>query len=173
MPSGTFTGMAHFHPRAPTAQEYQGEYLYVEEGEFVTKQGFAMRASRRYVFRYSEVTDQITSWFVREDGEVDYLFLKLELQLPSQPPTEDVSRSSSSTAKGASGCGSRKREDGGKEGGSPSNAWTAKATHPCHPDTYEATYEWYFDKVALEGFRVVYNVKGPEKNYVSDTLYKR
>lgn len=141
MPSGTFTGTAHFHPRVPTADNATGEYLYNEEGEFATTSGFNIRASRRYAFRYSEDTDRITSWFVKEDGGVDYLFLDLELQPKSAAPA--------------------------------ANAWLAKASHPCSPDTYDATYEWHFDKAALKCFKVEYVVKGPQKDYVSTTWYSR
>lgn len=141
MPSGRFTGTAHFYPRIPTADDATGEYLYAEEGDFATASGFNMKASRRYAFRYSEMTERISSWFVKEDGSVDYLFLDLELRPKSVAPA--------------------------------SNAWLATASHPCSPDTYDATYEWRFDKAALASFRVKYVVKGPQKDYVSTTWYKR
>lgn len=90
-PSGTFTGIANFHPRFPTDSAYDQEYLYIESGEFVTEQGFRMQASRRYVFRYSDARDKITSWFVKEDGlTVDYLFLDLEIQQDAEGSDADT-----------------------------------------------------------------------------------
>lgn len=142
MPSGTFTGTAQFHPRVPTSNDCIGEYLYIEEGEFATTAGFKMNASRRYAFRYSEQTDKITSWFVKEDGlTIDYLFLDLNLQPKELAPV--------------------------------ANSWIATSRHHCAPDMYDATYDWRFEKAALGTFKVVYEVKGPQKNYISTTWYKR
>lgn len=142
MPSGTFIGKAQFYPRAPTANDCVGEYLYLEEGEFSTTTGFKMNASRRYAFRYHENTDKITSWFVKEDGlTIDYLFLDLELQP--------------------------------KKRASVANSWIATSRHPCAPDMYDAMYDWRFEKAALGSFKVVYKVKGPQKDYVSTTWYTR
>lgn len=46
-PSGKFTGSANFYPRSPTAEGYDSEYLYVEEGDFVTENGMRFTANRR------------------------------------------------------------------------------------------------------------------------------
>ncbi|KAJ4987833.1 hypothetical protein SVAN01_06713 [Stagonosporopsis vannaccii] len=68
-PGGVLTGKAEFHPRTPTNPAYAAEHLYIEEGIFKMDNGFSFPASRRYVYRYNEVTDKITAWFVDEDGE--------------------------------------------------------------------------------------------------------
>jgi len=47
-PSGTFSATANFHPRKPTEKGYDGEYLYVESGEFSTTTGMKFTAKRRY-----------------------------------------------------------------------------------------------------------------------------
>jgi hypothetical protein len=66
---GTFTGTAHFHPRAPTNPTYSAEYLYIETGIFTMANGYSVPATRRYIYRYNEMTDKITAWFADEDNE--------------------------------------------------------------------------------------------------------
>jgi hypothetical protein len=68
-PGGTFTGTAHFHPREPSNLTYMAEYLYIETGTFTMETGLSFPATRRYVYRYNEATDEITSWFTQEDNE--------------------------------------------------------------------------------------------------------
>ena len=68
-PGGIFKGAAHFHLREPTAPSYTSEYLYIEEGKFTMDNGYEFPASRRYVYRYKESTDTISTWFVQEDNE--------------------------------------------------------------------------------------------------------
>lgn len=67
-PGGSFHGTAHFHPRVPTDATYAAEYLYIEEGTFKMDTGLSFPATRRYVYRYNEITDKITAWFADEDG---------------------------------------------------------------------------------------------------------
>lgn len=83
-PGGTFSGTAHFHPRTPTGSAYAAEYLYIEEGTFVMDTGLSFPASRRYIYRYNEATDKITSWFAAEDNKsVRALFNTWESWHPS------------------------------------------------------------------------------------------
>ena len=46
-PSGTFSATAKFQPRCPTEKGYDGEYLYVESGDFLTTTGMKFTAKRR------------------------------------------------------------------------------------------------------------------------------
>lgn len=46
-PSGNLSGSAYFNPRTPTDDSYDFEYLYQENGEFVSGQGFRFTATRR------------------------------------------------------------------------------------------------------------------------------
>jgi hypothetical protein len=83
-PGGTFSGTAHFHPRTPMDATYAAEYLYVEEGTFSMDTGLSFPASRRYIYRYNEASDKITSWFVAEDNEsVGALFNTWDFWHPS------------------------------------------------------------------------------------------
>ncbi|KAF1914840.1 hypothetical protein BDU57DRAFT_305818 [Ampelomyces quisqualis] len=67
-PGGTFLGTAHFHARVPTAPQYDGEYLYIEQGNFTMDSSVSAPVTRRYVYRYNEAADVITVWFTNQDG---------------------------------------------------------------------------------------------------------
>jgi hypothetical protein len=83
MAGGVLTGTAHFHPREPTAPNFSAEYLYIEEGKFAMDNGHSFPATRRYIYRYSEVKDSITAWFVQEDGEsAERFFNELMFEKP-------------------------------------------------------------------------------------------
>ncbi|MCJ1330177.1 hypothetical protein MMC10_006860 [Thelotrema lepadinum] len=140
-PSGTLTGTASFHPRAPTDPEYDLEYLYVEKGSLVTEQGLSMNTHRKYVYRYREDKDQLSVWFVKQDGKTcDYLYHELEFQARDPEPQEA--------------------------------SWRAKGDHLCEADFYSSQYGFHFNGVALKNFTVKHAVKGPKKDYTSETLYE-
>lgn len=141
--SGTLEGQASFHPRFPTQDHFDLEYLYVESGTFKSASGMEMRASRRYVYRYSEVKDELSVWFVKpeHDLEVDYLFHTLEFQQPAE---------------------ARK-----------AGAVIAKADHLCVDDMYWTQYTVPLEGIALRRFTVQHTVKGPSKDYVATTRYSR
>jgi len=147
-PSGRFTGVANFHPRLATDREYDAEYLYIEDGEFVTDTGMTMKGSRRYVYRYQENKDAITAWFVKpDDGKsVDYFFHELQFHVSNKE------------------CKSSLLDQKG---------WSATSHHLCVPDNYYVTYLFQFRGAALGRFRVQYQVKGPEKDYISETWFER
>ncbi|KAF2236314.1 hypothetical protein EV356DRAFT_531242 [Viridothelium virens] len=78
-PTGFLQGTANFFQRPPTATAFDAEYLYVEQGELHPDGGPKMQASRMYVYRYHAHNDQISTWFVKDDGmTVDYLFNELQ-----------------------------------------------------------------------------------------------
>ncbi|OBT79023.1 hypothetical protein VF21_02488 [Pseudogymnoascus sp. 05NY08] len=78
-PSGSFVGTGTFHPRAPTGEEVDMEYLYIEEGDVRLPSGQAESSSRREVFRYVEKTDRLSVWVVDPgDGVVVYCAHELE-----------------------------------------------------------------------------------------------
>ncbi|PHH78853.1 hypothetical protein CDD80_6143 [Ophiocordyceps camponoti-rufipedis] len=105
-PSGHFTGTAKFLLREATSDGMRCavpdaatptdgepafgwpavEYLYVEEGEFKTDSGLAFRATRRYIWRYDEQRDVLSTWFAKTDdpNRADYLFHEMEFR-PRQP----------------------------------------------------------------------------------------
>ena len=81
---GVFEGTAHFHPRFPTDDSYAAEYLYIEHGCFVMETGLSFPATRRYIYRYNELTDKISACFAEEDGEtVGRLFNTWDFEEPS------------------------------------------------------------------------------------------
>ena len=147
-PSGTFSGIAQFHPRQPTDQQYDTEYLYAEEGDLVTENGMTMRGSRQYAYRYEERSDAITAWFIKpQDGRsVDYLFHKLRFCV---------------------------MEAGDEKANTIREGWVATGHHLCVADDYDSSYLFHFRGAALERFKIQYIVKGPKKDYVSETWYER
>ncbi|KAI5463697.1 hypothetical protein BGZ63DRAFT_382076 [Mariannaea sp. PMI_226] len=104
-PSGHFSGTAQFLLREKTSDglrcaanpdstessvdDIGMEYLYIEEGEFKTAQGFGFKATRRYVWRYDELKDVVSVWFAKPDDlkRADYLFHEIEILGP-----EDATR---------------------------------------------------------------------------------
>ncbi|TGO90744.1 hypothetical protein BPOR_0052g00070 [Botrytis porri] len=148
-PSGTFTGTAKFLPRFPTTPSFDSEYLYIEEGDFVTDTGMTFKASRRYVYRYREDTDKLSVWFVKPDDNlgVDYLFHEMEILVPEVQDKMD--------------------------GQGKSKGWRAKSSHLCIADTYDVEYEFRFKGVNVEEWRQEYSVKGPNKDYRIKNEYRR
>ncbi|KAF2013608.1 hypothetical protein BU24DRAFT_442612 [Aaosphaeria arxii CBS 175.79] len=87
-PGGTLAGSASFHPREPTSPNATAEFLYIETGTFTMDNGYSFPATRRYVYRYNEATDKISTYFVQDDGEsAERLFNSLVFSKP-----EDVEK---------------------------------------------------------------------------------
>lgn len=136
------------------------EYLYIEEGEFRMANGVTIPATRRYIWRYDEMADKLSVWFVRtgdkfsrkdprrdeEQMRADYLFHDVEFVVP-----EDYWERSAEDKRG----------------------WEAKAGHLCVEDFYDVKYEFRFQAVNLTEWRLAYTVKGPQKDYTIDGIYKR
>lgn len=147
-PSGIFEGTATFKSREPTAHSVAGELLYSEQGELKTDNGMTLRANRKYIYRYNADEDKISAWFVKEgtkqsEGKEEVDYLFHDLEMDSE-----------------------------------GNAWAGRGEHLCELDMYWAYYEFRMPKVVEEGkgmdvFGVRYKVKGPQKDYTSDTAYER
>jgi hypothetical protein len=56
----------------------------------------------------------------------------------------------------------------GVEGG-----WRARAHHLCVDDTYDVKYEFRFRGVGIEEWRLAYSVRGPQKDYRIESVYRR
>ncbi|KAK5169071.1 uncharacterized protein LTR77_006380 [Saxophila tyrrhenica] len=149
--SGVFEGTATFTPRKSAAASVKAELLYFEKGQLKTDTGLTFSANRKYIYRYNADEDKISAWFVKEATkdnhgaeEVDYLFHDLEIEQ-------------------------------GK------NVWSGRGEHLCNLDMYWAYYEFRLptsnddsdEDEDMEVFGVRYKVKGPDKNYTSDTAYQR
>ena len=144
-PSGTLHGIATFAKRPPTDNIYDAEYLYSENGDFITQQGLTMRATRQYVYRYSRSTDAISVWFVKPDdgNAVDYFFHKLdfrELDLDIDPGPKIRS---------------------------------ASGFHLCVDDKYNASYTFHMNDSNITKWHAVFNVSGPNKDYTAKATYTR
>lgn len=152
-PSGRFVGTAKFLLREGTSDgrslapddDPGMEYLYIEDGDFTASNGMKFRATRRYIWRFSDANDTLSVWFARTDdnSRADYLFHNVEFILP----------------------------DG--QASTPSKCWHAKAAHLCIDDMYNVKYEFNFKAVNLERWRLAYTVNGPKKDYTIDGVYRR
>jgi hypothetical protein len=173
-PSGTFSARAKFLPRRPTEEGYDGEYLYVESGEFLTSTGMKFTAKRRYdslssihylpsryfdldhlreqkanpppsyAYRYTSSTDKLSAWFIKPDDKTVDYFFH-ELEFIMPPP----------------------------ESRDPKKGWKAKSSHFCTPDTYDVQYEFKFQGAQLKEWVMAYTVKGPQKDYKLRSVYTR
>jgi hypothetical protein len=145
-PSGTFAGHASFHPRLPTTLGYDAEYLYIEEGTFIVSATLQLHSTRRYVYRYSELDNKLSVWFVKNDDgkSVDYLFHSLEFTAASASMSSEDAR-----------------------------GWKARGYHLCSEDHYDAQYEFRFRGISIEKFGIKYLVNGPKKDYIADACYER
>ena len=146
-PSGKLEGTAHLRLRDVTDRSFDRECIYSEQGDFISDMGFKMKATRQYVYRYQEGSDEISIWFVKTDGEtVDYLFHNLDF-------------------------------DGGAtksnflDGDLVPSDFTAAGHHFCKPDTYHPKYEFHLTGNALASWHIQYTVKGPQKDYLSKASY--
>ncbi|KAF2262086.1 hypothetical protein CC78DRAFT_618879 [Lojkania enalia] len=160
-PSGTVTGVATFTPLTlPTSLSsvYTSAALYAEEGEFVTTNNLRFTAKRKYIYLLRKEAEggeggspYIAVHFHEEDKECGIGGLFVEMG--------DVER---------------KGGGGGWEAGN-------RERHLCGKDLYAAS--WRFgggmvnagDGEGGEGrgrwWEVRYDVKGPKKDYVSETRY--
>jgi hypothetical protein len=51
--------------------------------------------------------------------------------------------------------------------------WKARAHHLCIADTYDVKYEFRFKGVSIEEWTLAYSVKGPQKDYRIESVYRR
>ena len=146
-PSGVLEGTASFHPRFPTSDPsgrvFDFEYLYVESGTLALSNGASMPATRRYVYRYSEADDLMSVWFVRPDDDLRVDYLFHDLTFVRPQEAKKL------------------------------GACVAKADHLCVQDMYWTEYKMPIKGIALHEFEVSHTVKGPEKNYVATTKFRR
>ncbi|KAF1981422.1 hypothetical protein K402DRAFT_314337, partial [Aulographum hederae CBS 113979] len=172
-PSGVVTGTATYTARPPTDSKAIAEYMYAEEGSMTMENGLTFTTRRRYIWRLSPSlappstttsahlttsppTSNISVFFVAQDNETsDGLFHSMDMN------DAEIGTSSSSSA------------------ATSKNQISACGNHFCAPDQYETDYKFNFGDTgesgtkALTQFRIVYNVKGPNKDYVSHTIFTR
>jgi Family of unknown function (DUF6314) len=153
LPSGKFTGTATFHPRVPTKDgtkdevdtPFDAEYLYHEEGEFSTPTGINVKTHKRYVYRYRELpTETLSVWFVKPQDDISVDYHFMDLAFSKPTGTETWGE-----------------------------GWKAKADHWCTPDQYDSEYYFKFEGISIVEWGAKFVVKGPNKDYVSDTVYRR
>lgn len=149
-PSGTLEGTAIFERRAPTSPDYDDEYLYTEDGQFLTEQGLRLGAHRHYVYRFQKGMKVVTAWFVKpsDNSSVDYLFHKLEITSIENQPFGSMKDRNTQFVK-------------------------ARGHHLCIDDDYYANYLFEFKGLNCSEWGVEYIVKGPKKDYIANSKYLR
>ena len=147
-PSGNFEGTVVFTKRTPTSYEYDDEYIYTENGEFITEQGLALKANRRYVYRFQKKTNLMSAWFVKPATEstADYLFHTLDFaSIPNESPEPRKDKKTVFVK--------------------------ANGQHLCIDDHYQANYLFEFNNFGCSEWGLEYVVKGPKKNYIANSKY--
>ncbi|EWC43764.1 hypothetical protein DRE_07382 [Drechslerella stenobrocha 248] len=160
-PSGRVTGTATLLPYSwpphPT-------FLYSEVGEFKTKSGQVLQAYKKYLYHYDEGNvpdwERVSVWYVKE--------------------ARDNNNGNSQKVEPGSLLHRLDHEGLLVDDGEPdmvgepvSGSWTATASHECGKDQYDATYDFNFKGGELRDWRLQYTVKGPEKDYSTDTWFSQ
>ncbi|KAL8920836.1 MAG: hypothetical protein Q9208_006008 [Pyrenodesmia sp. 3 TL-2023] len=148
-PSGTFSGEAYFKSRSPSSKNVDKEYLYAENGTFSTDRGLTFQATKQYVYTYQRASDTVCAYFVKpEDGKsIDYLFHKLQLE-------------ESTEAKDS-------------QNGQDEYVVKASSYHLCVEDHYTPRYSFHLRNGIVHDWDLMYEVKGPQKDYVTTASYTR
>lgn len=122
----------------------QSSYLYHETGVLITDQGLRLEANRKYIYRYEPQDAKISAWFVKEvEGQDDVDYLYHDLEFSFED-----------------------------------DRWVARGDHLCNMDMYWSFYDFRLqssgtDAEVLERWGLKAMVKGPSKDYTSDTVYFR
>ncbi|KAI2618363.1 FAD/NAD(P)-binding domain-containing protein [Hypoxylon sp. NC1633] len=187
-PSGRFEGTASFQLRegtpdgrphshgATSALGLGLEYLYEEDGTFTAHgSNLSFRATRRYVWRYDEAADVLSVWFARTDdpARADYLFHEIEFLAPAALDDAGVGGEAVATAATTPTTTGAAAEEKKLESRNLNKGWLARASHLCIEDLYDVHYEFNFQAVNLKEWKLGYTVKGPQKDYTIDGVYRR
>lgn len=142
-PSGGFEGEATFEKRSPSTEGFDGEHLYTENGTFTTDQGLAFQATRQYLYRYQRELDTVSAWFVKPDDRSVADYLFHELQLEVGENLQDEL------------------------------VLEASCYHLCVDDHYTPKYRFSLSKGVLKDWKLAYQVRGPQKDYVAEASYTK
>ena len=120
--------------------------MYAEEGELKTDNGFTLRANRKYIYRFNADEDKISAWFVTEDSKQNDGNEEIDYLFHDIEITQKA------------------------------DCWSGQGDHLCNLDMYWAYYEFRLPEAqaqSMDVFGVRFKVKGPQKDYTSDTAYQR
>lgn len=167
-PSGTVTGTATFTPFALDGQAQ----LYSEEGEFVTDNGLRFTARRKYVYHLNAPGSATEDADGADDDEQQRSQEKEGKYISILFFYEDAANAADS---------GKTFVEMGEVSQSSEGVWEARnrEQHLCGQDWYAAS--WKFGAGMIDGHKedgdmwwvVRYDVKGPQKDYVSETRYTR
>jgi len=149
-PSGNFTGTATFTPHS----SFSGSsYLYHETGEFLTDTGLTLRANQRYIYVHDTANEKISIWFTKSEGKGSFDAI-------TAPEDEEIDYLYMELEM------ERNEAVGG---------WKGVGDHLCELDLYSGLYDFRVqgngEGEEMRRFGIQYRVKGPEKDYLSETAF--
>jgi tRNA A64-2'-O-ribosylphosphate transferase len=170
-PSGTVTGTASFTPCSNLPSSSPPTLLYAEEGEFLTDTGLKFTTQRKYVY-------QLHTEEEKEGGGFGETCIVVRFFDDEKMPKARVEDGVGEEGEGIGGLFVEMFQLGECQS-TEERIWSAqnKEQHLCAEDLYTAS--WRFGPGMLtsekEGmwWEVRYDVKGPNKDYVSSTRYTR
>jgi hypothetical protein len=141
-PSGTFTGVATFKPCSELSSSGPS-CLYHETGELKTDAGLVLRANQKYIYHHDLENEKLSIWFVKPEQSTgsEEEVDYLYMEIEMQE-NEEV------------------------EG-----AWVGQGDHLCEMDMYWGFFDWRLQGDEMRRFGIKYKVKGPSKDYLSETAY--
>jgi hypothetical protein len=151
--TGHLNGFAIFDPNPNDPNEL----FYSENGIFVFDDGNSLEASKKYIYRF--INNDIYVYFNEKSS-----------------PSSSLSSSSSEDANTMSASNHSINEFlfhkfGMDRVEETKESFELRALHLCADDIYNVIYE--FDLNKPQEFKIAYDVKGPKKNYVSQTLFQK
>lgn len=137
------------------------ELFYSENGIFVFDDGNSLEASKKYIYRY--IDDDIYVFFheksATSSASSDSSFSSEETTITA-PTQEFMTNSLFHKFNITSHVYTQSQR-----------FFQFKALHLCKDDNYNVLYEFDLDKP--DEFTIVYDVNGPKKNYLSETLFQK
>jgi len=147
-PSGNFTGTATFTPH----HSFSGSsYLYHETGSLATDTGLTLRANQRYIYVHNRENEKLSIWFTKSEGKSSFDAL-------TAPEDEEIDYLYMEL----------EMEWNGAVAG-----WKGVGDHLCELDLYSGLYDFRVqgEREEMTRFGIQYRVKGPEKDYLSETAF--
>jgi len=148
-PCGKFTGTASFTPH-PALAETGSSYLYHETGELQTDSGLVLRANQKYIYHHDTANDKVAIWFVKPRDD--------EANRPGTAADDEADYLYMELEMGLD---------------ATLGGWTGRGDHLCEMDFYQGFFDWRVVQAGdeMRRFGIQYKVKGPHKDYLSETAY--
>jgi hypothetical protein len=141
--------------------ERANELLYNENGVFeFSENSNTFYASRKYIYRL--IDDEDISVYFDEPSSTS-----------STPNKSDNDSNNNITSQNEKRLFHKFGLTAIQPGLSENGPLKISAVHLCLNDIYKIHYEFKINESSMNEFNIVYDVKGPNKSYVSETFFKR